>query len=99
MNLEKIRNFLKVDNNFKLIIVFIVFGITGSLTLYVSDILFMFLDISKDKFGYFYVFIRILIIFPIYQLLLIIIGTLFGEFKYFWQFEKKFLKKIGINLK
>ena len=29
MNLKKIRNFLKVDNNFKLLIVFIVFGITG----------------------------------------------------------------------
>ena len=93
MNLEKIRNFLKVDNNFKLLIVFIVFGITGSLTLYISDILFIYFDISKNELGYFYIFI------PIYQLLLIIIGTLFGEFKYFWQFEKKFLRKIGINLK
>ena len=99
MNLEKIRNFLKVDNNSKLLIVFIVFGITGSLTLYISDILFIYFDISKNEFGYFFIFIRILIIFPIYQLLLIIIGTLFGEFKYFWQFEKKFLRKIGINLK
>ena len=99
MNLEKIRNFLKVDNNFKLLIVFIVFGITGSLTLYISDILFIYFDISKNELGNFYIFIRILIIFPIYQLLLIIIGTLFGEFKYFWQFEKKFLRKIGINLK
>ena len=64
MNLEKkIRNFLKVDNNFKLLIVFIVFGITGSLTLYISDILFIFFDISKNELGYFYIFIRILIIF------------------------------------
>ena len=47
MNLEKIRNFLKVDNNFKLLIVFIVFGITGSLTLYISEILFIFFDLLE----------------------------------------------------
>ena len=25
-----------------------------------------------------------------YQILLIIIGTIFGEFKYFWEMEKRF---------
>ncbi|MGB2332508.1 MAG: DUF6787 family protein [Litorivicinaceae bacterium] len=42
--------------------------------------------------------LRVLIIFPIYQLLLIIIGTLAGQFSYFWEFEKKFLRRIGIRL-
>ena len=37
----------------------------------------------------FYWLIRILLIFPLYQILLIIVGTLFGEFKYFWAIEKK----------
>ena len=40
---------------------------------------------------YVYQFIRILIIFPVYQLVLLIVGTLFGEFKYFWAFEKKMI--------
>jgi len=98
MNIKKIRGFFKVDSNLQLIIVFTVFGITGSLTLYVSEFLFSFFDLSENH-GVLNIFIRILIIFPIYQLLLIIVGTIFGEFKYFWRFEKKFLRKIGINLK
>ena len=41
-----------------------------------------------------YIFFRVLIIIPIYQLILI--ATLFGEFEYFWKFEKKILKRIKI---
>ena len=40
--------------------------------------------------------IRVLIIFPLYQLLLIVVGTIFGEFKYFWNIEKKILKRLKI---
>ena len=63
MNLEKIRNFLKVDNNFKLLIVFIVFGITGSLTLYISDILFIFLIYLKTNWVIFIYLLEFLLFF------------------------------------
>jgi len=43
-----------------------------------------------------YWFFRLIIIFPIYQILLIFIGSLFGEFKYFWKIEKKILIRLGI---
>ena len=33
---------------------------------------------------------------PIYQLILIVVALIFGEFQYFWKFEKKFLKRIKI---
>ena len=46
---------------------------------------------------YAYQFIRILIIFPVYQLVLLIVGTLFGEFKYFWAFEKKMIMSFKRN--
>ena len=43
-----------------------------------------------------YIFFRVLIIIPIYQLILIVVASIFGEFQYFWKFEKKFLKRIKI---
>ena len=46
--------------------------------------------------NFFYWSIRILIIFPLYQILLIIVGTIFGEFKYFWEMEKKILRRFGL---
>ena len=98
--IEKIKKFLKVDSYFQLIIVLVVFSITGSLSLLLSDYLLKILDISKNNYDpIFFYLLRIFFIFPIYQILLIIIGTVFGEFNYFWEFEKKFLRRLGIRFK
>ena len=93
------KKFLKVNSNFQLLIILIVFAITGSLSLYLSEFILNFLNVSQNNMNIFlYWLLRILILFPVYQLLLILIGTLFGQFSYFWEFEKKFLKKIGIDI-
>ena len=41
--------------------------------------------------------IRIFIIFPIYQVLIVLIGAIFGQFKFFWAFEKKMLVRLGFK--
>ncbi|MEC7619844.1 MAG: DUF6787 family protein, partial [Bacteroidota bacterium] len=41
--------------------------------------------------------LRILIIFPIYQILLILVAIVFFQFKFFWEFEKKILKRMGLK--
>ena len=93
------KKLLKVNSNFQLLIILIVFAITGSLSLYLSEFILNFLNVTQNNMNIFlYWSLRILILFPVYQILLIIIGTLFGQFSYFWAFEKKFLKKIGINI-
>ena len=77
-----------------MIIVFLVFSISGSLSVFISEPFLNLLKyeqyISNELIK---IVIRILIIFPIYQLVLIIIGSLFGEFNYFWNFQKRFIKK------
>jgi len=35
--------------------------------------------------------------FVIYQVLLVILGTLFGQHKFFWNMEKKMLSRIGLK--
>ena len=88
---EKLLKFFKVDNYFRLFIIFTVFGITGSLSVVLGKYLLISIFSSNILNSEFYWLIRILLIFPLYQILLIIIGTLFGEFKYFWAIEKKIL--------
>ena len=98
--IEKIKKFLQVDSYFQLIIVLTVFSITGSLSLFLSDYLLKILDININNYDpIFFYLLRIFFIFPIYQILLIIIGTIFGEFNYFWKFEKKILRRLGIRFK
>ena len=95
-----IQNLIKKFNaksKVHLLVIFFVFGLSGSFALWISSPIMLALDLKNILNNYpLYIFIRALIIIPIYQLILILIATLFGEFEYFWKFEKKILKRIKI---
>lgn len=86
-----------ITSNFQLAIIFIVFAITGSTSAWISKPVCMWLGIFKEDFGGWFILIRLLVIFPLYQVLLVCIGTLFGQFQFFWGFEKKMLKNMGLG--
>ena len=89
-----LHRIFRTNSLYQLIIVFLVFAISGSLSVYVSEPFLDFLNYKQYVSNkILQIFLRILIIFPIYQIILLVIGTLFGEFKYFWNFEKRFWKK------
>lgn len=90
MFMEKLKKAFKVKTLYQLVVVFIVFGITGSLSLFVSDYILDFLNLNSF-------ILSLLLLLIIYQILLIIIGTLFGEFTYFWAMEKKIISRFNFN--
>jgi hypothetical protein len=93
--MEKIRSFFKVESNYQLFVVNLVFAITGTSSLFVAGYILDMLLITQENYdNFFYWITRIILILPIYQILLIIFGILFGEFSYFWKMEKKTLNKI-----
>tara|TARA_B100000963_G_scaffold160116_3_gene139281 strand:- start:6352 stop:6657 length:306 start_codon:yes stop_codon:yes gene_type:complete len=96
--MKKFKEKWNICSNYQLVIILIVFAITGSLSLYVSTPILKALSIEKEILSIWLFWpLKILIIFPIYQILILIIGTIFGQFKFFWKFEKKFLKRIGFK--
>ena len=86
MFMDKLKNLFRVSSTYQLIVVFIVFGITGSMSLVISDYISGFFNLDN-------IILSIIFVLMIYQVLLIIIGTLFGEFDYFWEMEKKILSR------
>jgi hypothetical protein len=86
-----------VDTNLQLTIIFIVFAITGSASAWLSKPFCIWLGITKEDIGFWFTPVRLILIFPIYQVLLVLIGFLFGQFKFFWAFEKKMLKSMGLG--
>lgn len=86
-----------IKSNFELIIIFFVFSVTGSLSVYVRSFIFAFLGIGKDFPWYLLVPIYILTIVPTYYILLLAVGWLFGKFQFFLAFEKKSLGRIFIR--
>ena len=94
----KLKHRWGINSNIQFIIIMIVFGITGSLALYLSKPILSLLNLSPDTTNQLlYYPLRLAIIFPIYQLVLIIVGTLFGQFKFFWNLEKKMMKRLGLS--
>jgi hypothetical protein len=86
-----------IKSNLQLAIIFIVFAITGSTSAWLSKPFCFWLGILKEDLEYWFTPIRLLLIFPIYQVLLVAIGFLFGQYKFFWAFEKKMLKRMGLG--
>ena len=95
--IEKLVNKFKANSIWHLFIIFIIFALSGSGSLFISSPILIVLGLDKlITFYPLYIFVRIILIIPIYQFILIIIASLFGEFDYFWKFEKKFLQRLRI---
>jgi len=96
--ITKFKTKYGIKSNYQLIVIFIVFGITGSTAAFLSDPLMEFINIKKSDLNFFiYWSIRLLIITFVYQIILFVVAFVFGEFKFFWNFEKKMLKRIGFK--
>ena len=82
----------------KTISILLVFSITGSLSLWVAGPILDFFGLDKSAISAWIFWpIRISIIFPIYQILIVLVGALFGQFEFFCNFEKKMLARLGFK--
>ncbi len=96
--LDKIKKRWGISSNFQILKIFVVFGITGSTAALISEPLCSLFGISTDNLGVImYWLIRIFLITIVYQFILIFIAFLFGEFKFFWKFVRKFLSVFGLR--
>lgn len=87
-----------LSNNWQIFVIILVFAITGSSAAMISKPILQEFGISKETHHFLIYFLFYgIIIFPIYQILLISIGFLFGQFKFFWTFEKKMLRALKLG--
>lgn len=87
--LKKFKQKWNIKNNVQLVLIFVAFSVTGSASLYVRKFAFDWIGITPDTTLWIKIPMYILIVFPSYQLLFLIIGTLLGQFRFAWEFEKK----------
>jgi hypothetical protein len=87
-----------VESNFQVAIIFIVFAVTGSTASYIGKPFLGYLNITPETFNtLIYWTLRLVILFIMYQFLLVFFGWLFGQHTFFWNFEKKMLSRIGLK--
>ena len=99
--MKKLKERWKIDSNRQLMIIFVVFAVTGSTSAKFAGPATDLFGITREMGWYVYWPFRLLIIFPLYQVLLVFFGWLYGQYDFFWNFEKKMLKgmKLGFLIK
>ena len=97
--LQKLKSRWQIESNYQLILILITFSVTGSLSVMVRRPIFEYLDIDATTSLWVKIPMSLLIITPSYQILLIIVGSILGQFKFFWAFEKKMLGRFRFNKK
>lgn len=94
----KLEDRWPVDHKWEMIAIFIVFAITGSLSGKLAGPVVDWVGLGLEQVGpWLHWPARLILILPIYQLILILVGWLFGQFRFFWAFEKKMLRRMGLG--
>ncbi|MEJ6748543.1 MAG: diacylglyceryl transferase [Flavobacteriales bacterium] len=96
--MKRLKEKWGITSNFQIIIILLVFSITGSIAVIIAKPVLILVGLDKESISLWLFWpIRIFIIFPIYQVLIVIIGAFFGQFQFFWAFEKKMLARLGFK--
>jgi|TARA_B100001094_G_C17966483_1_gene688134 manganese efflux pump family protein len=95
--LEKFIKIFNANSISHLIIIFIVFGITGSSSVVLSEPILNYLKLDEiTNYTAVHMLLRIFVIIVVYQVLLIVVGSIFGQFNYFKKIQKRFLVRIRL---
>ena len=96
--MQKLKQRWGISSNWQIAVIFLVFAITGSTASYIGKPILNTLNITSQSLGGFaYWSLRIVLLFIMYQFLLVIFGWIFGQHQFFWGFEKKMLKRLGFK--
>ena len=77
-------------------IIFIVFGLTGTATAYLTKAITGMLGMNDNTWWMWKACLRIGMLLIGYQIILLTIGFLLGQWNFFWKYEKKLLRKLRI---
>ncbi|MEM7476164.1 MAG: DUF6787 family protein [Planctomycetota bacterium] len=94
--IERLKEKWGLRSNFQVFIILLVFSITGFSVLFAKPYLFWLVGFEKGE-GWQSTILYLLLVFPLYQVLLLAYGALFGQFQFFLAKEIK-LGKLLIRL-
>jgi hypothetical protein len=96
--ITKLKTRWNLSSTWQVVIVLIVFAFTGTTVLLIKRPLFAWWFPEGDKPLWASITYYILIL-PIYNVFLLFYGFLFGQFRFFWEFEKRFFSRIMSKFK
>lgn len=90
---DRLKERWGVKGTFQVVIILIVFACTGTTVALIARPLLHSIFTPNEVPTWATVLYYVLIL-PIYNIFLLLYGLVFGQFKFFWAFEKRFFKRI-----
>lgn len=91
--IDKLKERWNVQNTFQVVIILVVFACTGTTVALIARPLLRAI-FSPDVVPTWATVMYYVLILPIYNILLLFYGFVFGQFRFFWNFEKRFFSRI-----
>lgn len=96
--LKRLQQKWNVDGK-QFFLILCVFAITGTTTAWLTKVITGWMGFNEQTFWLWKLLLRLGMLVIGYQLILLSVAFLFGQFPFFWKFEKRMLKWIGIGRK
>lgn len=91
--IERLRARWKLKSAGQVVVVLLVFACTGFTVVYLKGPVLR-LVAGEPPFSTTATIIYYVLILPIYNIILLAYGFLFGQFRFFWEFEKRFVRRL-----
>jgi hypothetical protein len=91
--IDKLRNRWKVESALQVVIILIVFACTGFTVLLIKRPLFNYM-FAEGLVPWWATVLYYVLILPVYNLILLFYGFVFGQFRFFWNFEKRLFARL-----
>lgn len=92
---EKLKKRWKV-NSVDLFLILCVFAITGTTTAYISKVITGWVGLTPESPLWQRASLRGIVLIFGYQVILLLVSVPFGQFPFFWNYEKKILRRMGL---
>ncbi|WP_448519124.1 DUF6787 family protein [Rhodoflexus sp.] len=91
---ERLKERWGLISGWQVAVVLIVFACTGFSTLYLKKLILPVLGVTDESPFALRAFASVFVILPLYQVVLLAYGFMFGQFRFFWEFEKKMFQRL-----
>lgn len=93
--LEKLKQKWGLQSLLQVIMILLVFSFTGMTVVLIRPVIFAWFDYNEETPFWIKTLTYIVLIFPMYQILILVFGALLGQFSFFWEKEKKLFRAIS----
>jgi len=92
--LQRLQSKWQLKSLTQVLLVLLVFACTGTTILLIKNPILAFFGIERGG-GFMNTLAYLLLVLPLYQIMLLIYGFIFGQFRLFLENEKQLVKRIG----